>query len=143
VPRPRPTPSTRRCACLAEIRGQMTEDRPDAAARSTKVPSETPFCSPFSVTCSLEREHRPCRCSRIGSTYPCPGPISSRDSSRNDHRTCFTVTTRFTISENRGQRAEDRPDGPSRPFSVITHGPNARRRPGAPAPRTDPRGQAL
>jgi hypothetical protein len=33
--------------------------------------------------------------------YPCPGPISSH---RDDDRTCFTVTTRFTMSK--GQRSE-------------------------------------
>jgi hypothetical protein len=48
--------------------------------------------------------------------YPCPGPA------RRNGRACFTVTTRFTISENRWQRAEGRPYASVVPLSVITRG---------------------
>jgi hypothetical protein len=76
---------------FAVCREQRTDDRGQTRPRGTTTHGspQAPFCSPFSVTCSLEpvREHRPaaaraaaltlCRCSRIGSAYPCPGPTSS------------------------------------------------------------------
>jgi hypothetical protein len=47
----------------------------------------------------------PCRCSRTGSTHThAPGPTSLL--LRGDGRTCFTVTTRFTMSTE--QRTENR-----------------------------------
>jgi hypothetical protein len=48
----------------------------------------------------VQRPSRHRRCSRIGSAYPCSRPDLAPPSGRmgDDGRTCFTVTTRFTIS---------------------------------------------
>jgi hypothetical protein len=43
----------------SENREQRSEDRPDAAARCTDVPAETPFCSLCSVTCPLSCAQAP------------------------------------------------------------------------------------
>jgi hypothetical protein len=66
--------------------------------------------------------------SSIGRTHThAPGPTAPR---RNGGRTCFTVTTRFTISrEQRTEIGDQDQDGPS-PVSVTTRGSDARRRPG-------------
>jgi hypothetical protein len=87
-------------------RDQSSAIRAQMASRPAMRP--TPCCSDLrsliSDLCAVRR-HRPCRCPRTGSTYPCPGPTSPRGIPRNDGRTCFTVTTRFTIS--REQRTEN------------------------------------
>ena len=94
-----PTPSPKH-AC-AENRGQTTEDRPDVAARSTDVPPETPFCSLFSVTCSLEpgasRQGL-----RLGVRIPMPG--SGQDGTWPDPLHGF----HDSLHDVREQRAENR-----------------------------------
>ena len=64
-----PTPSPKHAR--AENRGQTTEDRPDVA--------ETPFCSLFSGTCSLEpmRKHRSPMQGASALAYPCPDPAKT------------------------------------------------------------------
>ena len=112
VPRPRPAPSTRVCACVAEIRGQRSEIRP--AKRRLRAGRDAFLTSDIcSLTSEAQASAPPVR-ARTGSTYPCPGPTSSH---RDDDRTCFTVTTRFTISKGRDQRSEigdQITNGPSR-----------------------------
>ncbi len=82
-----------------ENRGQRSEDRWDTTHQSRCLPSAPP------VRCALEPRHKPSlrRGSRPGVfAYPCPGPA------RRNGWTCFTVTTRFTMSEIRDQRSEIR-----------------------------------
>ena len=55
---------------MSEVRGQKA---PHPATRPRLGFSD--LRSPISGTV---RKHRPCRCSRIGSAYPCPGPTSPR-----------------------------------------------------------------
>ena len=75
-----------------KIRGQMTEDRCQTIPADLLAPSGT-----------AAQTAAPRRCSRTGSTHThAPGPTSPL--LRGDGRTCFTVTTRFTISESRGRR---------------------------------------
>ena len=86
VLRPRPAPSTQ--DQRSDDRGQMSDHpcRPPCAIRDR--------CA----------NAAPCRCSGTGSTHThAPGPTSPL--LRGDGRTCFTVTTRFTISTE--QRTED------------------------------------
>jgi hypothetical protein len=89
VLRPRPAPNTQ--DQRSDDRGQMSYH-------------------PLPTSCAIRgrcANGSPCRCSRTGSTHThAPGPTSPL--LRGDGRTCFTVTTRFTISreqrtENRGQ----------------------------------------
>ena len=99
-----------------KIRGQMTEDRCQTIPADLLAPSGT-----------AAQTAAPCRCSRTGSTHThAPGPTSPR--LRGDGRTCFTVTTRFTMSTE--QRTEDgrQTTRSITPTSVPTRGPDARRR---------------
>ena len=107
---PAPNPKHTASPC-AENRGQTTEDRPDLAAQPTHGSPQAPFCSPFSVTCSLEpvREHRPAAARAAASrfadarasaahTHAQARPHPTSAMMGDDGRTCFTVTTRFTMS---------------------------------------------
>ena len=98
-----------------KIRGQMTEDRCQTIPADLLAPSG-----------AVAPTAAPCRCSRTGSTHThAPG---SNLTPRGDGRTCFTVTTRFTISTE--QRTEDgrQTTRSITPTSVPTRGPDARRR---------------
>jgi hypothetical protein len=83
----------------AACRDQRTEIRGQTRRRGAIHRGAVRDAVLFSVLCDLfsgtGAQAPPRRCSRIGFAYPCPGPISSH---KDDDRTCFTVTTRFTIS---------------------------------------------
>jgi hypothetical protein len=129
VLRPRPAPSTRIARAWQRTEGrrqrtdqdtgspglssvlcspvtcsrQRTEGRRQRTDQDTgSLGLSSVLCSP--VTCSLElAQAPPRRCSRIGLRIPMPRPDLTP---RGDGRTCFTVTTRFTMS--REQRTENR-----------------------------------
>jgi hypothetical protein len=100
VLRPRPAPSTRPSRVQrSDVRGQMSEGFAPGHAAAARLFLISDLRSLTSELCASTAPpmlaHRP----RI----PMPRPdLTSRD----DGRTCFTVTTRFTIS--REQRTEDR-----------------------------------
>ena len=105
VLRPRPAPNTQ--DQRSDDRGQMSDHpcRPPCAIRDR--------CANGS----------PCRCSRTGSTHThAPGPTSPL--LRGDGRTCFTVTTCFTIStEHRTEDGTTRRSG----APVLRHNSRSRR----------------
>jgi hypothetical protein len=92
VPRPRPTPSTQ-------------DQRSDGRGQMTDHPCRPPLRDPGPV-----REHRTAAAHGSGShalpmlahrqRIPMPRPdlTPTSEEAGNDGRTCFTVTTRFTIS---------------------------------------------
>jgi hypothetical protein len=80
----------------SDLRGQ----RSDQQAGTPEPSSDLRSLSPISG-----RRHSPADARASAHAYPCPGPISSH---KDDDRTCFTVTTRFTISKGRDQRSEIR-----------------------------------
>jgi hypothetical protein len=99
----------------AACREQRTDDR-----GQTKMP-ELPTSLLFSGLCDLVSgaKRKPPRLAALAIAYPCPGPA------RRNGWACFTVTTRFTMSESRRQRTEDtvrRAHSPSQ-----TRGPDRRR----------------
>jgi hypothetical protein len=101
-------------------RVQRTEDR---RQRTDKTPpTGRDVCLLCTVTCSSGplRTRQPRRCSRIGTHTHAPGPTSphlSEDES--DGRTCFTVTTRFTISTE--QRTENRAQTTRSAAPILRH----------------------
>ena len=108
VLRPRPAPSTQ--DQRSDDRGQMSDHQP---AGLSLRPSGT-----------VAQTARPCRCSRTGSTHThAPGPTSPL--LRGDGRTCFTVTTRFTISTE--QRTEDGRRTRRSVAPVLRHNSRSRR----------------
>jgi hypothetical protein len=111
---PAPSPKHAHRACLAEIRCQRSEVRQEGRnARAFRLVSDLCF-----LTSGTQAPPR--RCSRIGSTYPCPGPISPRGAMTGP-ASRSRLASRFP--ENRGQRTDDRPHGPPRPLPVATRGP--------------------
>jgi hypothetical protein len=110
VLRPRPAPSTQ---------DQRSDDRGQCQTIPAGLLAPSGAVAPTAAPADARAP-----AARIPMLQVQPRPSSRRMAG--DGRTCFTVTTRFTISENRGQRSEDRPTGPSR-LSVTTRGPNARR----------------
>jgi hypothetical protein len=81
VPRPRPAPSTRRSRVQR------------AARRGQRAAKDAAFCLLTAAFRSRCAGTAPPALAHRRHAYPCPGPTSHRDG-----RTCFTVTTRFTIS---------------------------------------------
>jgi hypothetical protein len=113
---------------FAACRDQMTEVRCQMASRPATRPALRFSDLPIPALRPLGRaQGSPADARRIGITHThAPGPTSPR--LRGDGRTCFTVTTRFTIS--REQRTEDsrQTRRSAACTSVTTRGPNARRR---------------
>jgi hypothetical protein len=122
VLRPRPAPSTRPSRVQrSDVRVRCQKASPPA----TRPPLCLSDLRSLSPTSELMRRAPPRRCSRIGSTYPCPGPTSSRKMMAGPASRSRLASRCHKI---RGQRPDDRPHDPPRPFSVTTRGPDARRR---------------
>jgi hypothetical protein len=103
VLRPRPAPSTPR----AEIRWQRTDDRPILADLLDVTRAAAQTAAPADARASASRIP-------MLQVQPHPRRVMAGPASRS------RLASRYP--ENRGQRTEHRPPGPSRPFSVATRG---------------------
>ncbi len=127
VPRPSSPLGTKaftRCPSLelAHAQPQARASRAQMAAGRTQRAAQRYCCLLPSDRCPLKPIRKHHRCLRIGVCIPMP---RSSQTERLDLR--FTVTTRFTMSKIRWQRAEARPHGSGAPLSVITRGPRCQK----------------
>ena len=141
VPRPRPTPSTPpQPSCGRCQRSDVRDQRPSEPSLRPEPVMPRPIRLRRLTLHSGRARTPPRRCSRSGlhappmlahrQRIPMPRPDLTPPPKRMAMMAGPASRSRLAsrCHKNRGQRTDDRPDGPSRPFSVTTRGPDARRR---------------